>query len=174
MIICEKCANFSNCECVPYDVECDNNFKEKVGVNDISDAQIIKALQKVKGHQIVTGNVCVETNTFDCVTVAQLIEIYNRQQADLEFAKKINALQMEELQKAQAEIEKLRKKNKTLVVENISLTHTLEREITKAIKEFAERLKVNYSKPLFAVGSYNEFIREVDNLVKEMVGENNV
>ena len=42
---------------------------------------------------------------------------------------------------------------------------------TKAIKEFAERLKINYSKPLFAVGSYNEFIREVDNLVKEMVGE---
>lgn len=41
----------------------------------------------------------------------------------------------------------------------------------EAIKEFAERLKINYSKPLFAVGTYNEFIREVDNLVKEMVGE---
>jgi hypothetical protein len=34
MIICEKCANFSNCECVPYDVECDENFKEKVEVDE--------------------------------------------------------------------------------------------------------------------------------------------
>lgn len=25
-IICERCAN-SDCECVPYDVECDENFK---------------------------------------------------------------------------------------------------------------------------------------------------
>ncbi len=28
MIICEKCSN-SNCECVPYDMECDENFKPK-------------------------------------------------------------------------------------------------------------------------------------------------
>ena len=32
MLICERCAKFCNgCECVPYDVECDENFKEKVG-----------------------------------------------------------------------------------------------------------------------------------------------
>ena len=30
MLICEKCTKFRNgCECVPYDVECDENFEEK-------------------------------------------------------------------------------------------------------------------------------------------------
>ncbi len=29
-IICERCKKFCNgCECVPYDVECDENFEEK-------------------------------------------------------------------------------------------------------------------------------------------------
>jgi hypothetical protein len=33
MLICEKCANFGNdCECVPYDVECDENFVEKLQI----------------------------------------------------------------------------------------------------------------------------------------------
>ena len=30
MLICERCTKFYNgCECVPYDVECDENFEEK-------------------------------------------------------------------------------------------------------------------------------------------------
>lgn len=30
MLICEKCTKFRNgCECIPYDVECDENFEEK-------------------------------------------------------------------------------------------------------------------------------------------------
>ena len=41
----------------------------------------------------------------------------------------------------------------------------------EAIKEFADRLKENYNKPLFFVGGYIDFISVVDNLVKEMVGE---
>jgi hypothetical protein len=28
-MICENCANCCNCECVPYDVECDKNFISK-------------------------------------------------------------------------------------------------------------------------------------------------
>ena len=45
---------------------------------------------------------------------------------------------------------------------------------TKAYREFAERLKEKYDKPLFYLGSYEQFMSEVDNLVKEMteVSEN--
>lgn len=31
-IICERCVKH-NCECVPYDVECDENFEEKESVD---------------------------------------------------------------------------------------------------------------------------------------------
>lgn len=35
-IICERCKKFCNgCECVPYDVECDENFKEKETIETI-------------------------------------------------------------------------------------------------------------------------------------------
>lgn len=39
---------------------------------------------------------------------------------------------------------------------------------SEAIKEFAERFKEKYEKPFFYLGSYEQFMREVDNLVKEM------
>lgn len=35
-MICEKCSR-CNCECVPYDVECDKNFKEKKTIGEIKE-----------------------------------------------------------------------------------------------------------------------------------------
>lgn len=26
---CEHCINYQNCECVPYSIECDENFEER-------------------------------------------------------------------------------------------------------------------------------------------------
>ena len=33
-IICEKCAN-TDCECTPYDTDCDKNFKEKIETKEL-------------------------------------------------------------------------------------------------------------------------------------------
>lgn len=35
MIICERCANRQNCECTPYDVECDTRFKDVKETNKL-------------------------------------------------------------------------------------------------------------------------------------------
>jgi hypothetical protein len=79
----------------------------------------------------------------------------------------IEKIALDLINRQQAEIERLEKVN-----DSFTDIGKLYSEVkAEAIKEFADRLKINYSKPLFAVGSYNEFIREVDNLVKEMVGE---
>ena len=88
----------------------------------MTDNEIIKALEKVKGHQIVTGNVCVETNTFDYVTVAQLIEIYNQQQEEIERLKE----DRKRLKKVQMQLDDLCIMHRTIRVE--------------AIKEFAKKL----------------------------------
>ena len=37
-IICTRCAN-TDCECVPYDTECDQNFKEKVKTKEVESEQ---------------------------------------------------------------------------------------------------------------------------------------
>lgn len=52
--------------------------------SELTDEQIIESLKKVKGHQIVTGNAFSESNTYDYVTVAKIIEIYNRQKAEID------------------------------------------------------------------------------------------
>lgn len=103
------------------------------------------------------------------------LDLINRQQAEIEklnvelvgMRGACNSYKMH-YDNAKAEIEKLERV--TSYLEGVCES-TPDKVRAEAIKEFAERLKINYSKPLFAVGSYNEFIREVDNLVKEMVGE---
>lgn len=45
-MICEKCAKRGkNCECVPYDVECDNNFEE---ISKIKMMYIVTAIRDVE------------------------------------------------------------------------------------------------------------------------------
>lgn len=39
------------------------------------------------------------------------------------------------------------------------------------VKDLADRLKKKYDKPLFYLGSYEQFMGEVDNILKEMVGD---
>lgn len=80
----------------------------------------------------------------------------------------------------QAEIERLQGAvqewvdGKCLSQKHLLMIGELQNEIetakAEAIKEFAERLKENYTKPLFFAGGYIDFIRVVDNLVKEMEG----
>lgn len=86
----------------------------------------------------------------------------------------------------EAEIERLKSKNNTLAIDRAilkSLCKSLQKDVetakSEAIKEFAERLKksafdcdVSFG---FGREHYTEAVTvfEIDNLVKEMVGENN-
>ena len=90
--------------------------------------------------------------------------LYEKEKAKVEKAKEKCIALMKELQTAKIEIERLQHKNAELQHEILSCK-------SEAVKEFAERLKRNYEKPLFYIGGYNDFIRTVDNLVKEMAGD---
>ena len=124
----------------------------------MTDNEIIKALEYCV-HNLYKCPECPYNNETVSKCSVKLkfdtIDLINRQQAEIERAKEINEQLYEEMSERQKE--------------EVSIAKRMARK--KAIKEFADRLKINYSKPLFAVGSYNEFIREVDNLVKEMVGD---
>jgi DNA-directed RNA polymerase specialized sigma54-like protein len=97
---------------------------------------------------------CKNCTVEDCKDpLRQALDLINRQQAEIE---RLTIL---------AKLGNMRADDYRAMRDKCNTTRA------EAIKEFAERLKINYSKPLFAVGSYNEFIREVDNLVKEMAGE---
>ena len=110
---------------------------------------------------------------------SDILDLINRQQAEIEELKherevlledihhsadQINE-QIEELEDARREIERLRENNKA-IMQTMADVHT------EAIKEFAERLKQKifvspYDVNLFA--PYTDNL--IDNLAKEMVGE---
>ena len=79
------------------------------------------------------------------------------------------------INRQQAEIERLQSKIKTnegLVLEIFENKRTWERLARiKAIKEFAERLKEEYFTERFCGQKYDLIHDWIDNLVKEMVGE---
>ena len=120
------------------------------------------------------------------------IEDFNRQQAEIEKLQQNLKEAHIDIQEKQEQIESLIAGQETLqkyiaekdaeienmndlVVYNANCATKLQKELfkakTEAVKEFAERLKRNYEKPLFYIGGYNDFIRTVDNLVKEMAGD---
>ena len=78
-----------------------------------------------------------------------------------------------------AEIENYRHNNQKLVVENLQMIKSIKHLKAEAIKEFAERLKDKSSKiSLVCSGAlvktdYTIAGTDLDNLVKEMVGDHN-
>lgn len=91
----------------------------------LTDEEIIKAFYIViesKGKDAVFANVDIKKEgsceyKHIALTFDDILDLLNRQQAELDFAKTINALQMEELQKEQAEIERLNAKIKSVYKE---------------------------------------------------------
>ena len=84
----------------------------------------------------------------------------------------------QELNQILAEVENLRRENEELKIENKSLRsaancyklHYNEAR-TEAIKEFVEKLKKRYDNPVWYLGGSNGFFDNLDNFVKEMVGD---
>lgn len=126
----------------------------------MTDNEIIKALEYCQSETTENCNKCPLVFKGACQQecLRKAFDLINRQQADLEFAKNINALQMEELMKAQAEIERLEKENTILSrnadtafqdglneAQELYAEEIKSRVKTEAIKEFAERLKAKFA-----------------------------
>ena len=149
-------------------------------MSKMTDKQIIKALGFCKDNGILAENcekcayykygaLCMDT------MFENVLDLINRQQAEIEklnvelvgMRGACNSYKMH-YDNAKAEIERLQK------LLDGKCDRCIAKDRADAIKEFAERLKVNHiSKDdkgkLHLLVEYNEF----DNLVKEMVGDDN-
>ena len=111
--------------------------------------EIIKALECMKG---------ISENDISTITVKNAIALINRQQAEIERLK-------EELE--------IRNQKRASIFE---ISNAYERGRTKAIKEFAEKVKAkcDYMNDYYGLDygwAIDRIYEEVDELVKEMVGE---
>lgn len=144
----------------------------------MKDNDIKKALECCQYEGVETCRDCPMFYThefdneidFDCgkYIYGRALDLINRLQAEVK--------EKDDVIKAQADTIFLYEqviKDKTAEVERYKgVIKLLEKDVqiakAEAIKEFAERFKDKYEKPFFYLGSYEQFMREVDNLVKEM------
>ena len=146
----------------------------------MTDEQIIKALKICFEDEECTGcplenneNECEKFNVWE-----QAFDLINRQKAEIERLKTENKDISEQFRILDVECERLEKANENQKaeierhrehIELLDIEHEAIRN--KAIKEFAEELISRFSTEIY--GWYGEIvlIDDIDNLVKEMVGE---
>ena len=139
--------------------------------------KIIEALQELYNRLLLNYNDGVQFEQLeeDRLTVNNTLDIVNRQQAEIERLKAKCENTQIGYNFAKADIERL---NKELIEKKLRkemLHYTVEEVKAEAIKEFAEELKQR----TLIQPEYNDFVKEflkiihrnIDNLVKEMVGE---
>ena len=147
----------------------------------MTDKEIIKALECCTPENESCLNCpLIDVSVPECAGILYkaTIDLINRQQAEIEELKherevlledihhsadQINE-QIEELEDARREIERLRETNKA-IMQTMADVHT------EAIKEFAERLKEKYPWKGDYLYSTRRTVENIDNLVKKMVGE---
>ncbi len=156
----------------------------KVWLKKMTDNEIIKALECCIniGERGCTDCPAYDTKIDDCVGIPwkSILDIINRLQAENDkLAKDWSDITIEKdelfdiAEKQKAEIERLNKEIDRL--SQIILYHP--GQMADAIKDFAERLKAKEAIHFCKCGEpfvYTDlFNGEIDNLVKEMVGDNN-
>lgn len=146
----------------------------------MTDNEIIKALENAK---LVVNDGDAETLAF----FDSLIDFINRQKAEIEKLEKENTVFREIIKKQDDEISALRKDllkrenleesfSKSVKQFDKRLEKTVKLERAEAYKEFAARLKTEYAKGMSwfkKKESYYVDVSDIDNLVKEMVGDDN-
>lgn len=144
--------------------------------NSLTDAEIKKALE------------CAIRNNCDCNCVFLLpnkvqdvLDLINRLQADYET---LNQQEEKAHQycknvcepKYKAEVERLKDYNENLQTANTALSNEILETKAEAYKEFSEKLKEFIHNKFKDLDEYEfEYVttREIDNLLKELVGEDN-
>lgn len=141
-----------------------------------TDAEIIKALeccQKV----LPNCRECPieESQRIMCCDLIKgyAINLINRLQADIENYKQIAENQQKIILDKAFENKRLRTSNDALRMANELCKGWEERAKAEAYKEFAELVKANKSKLFNYIYSSKGFDNQIDNLLKEKVGEDN-
>lgn len=140
----------------------------------LTDNEIIKALKESLEIMLCEGDLQRSA------TISKSLDLINSLQAENEKNENIIRLADKTIETANAEIERL-KEEKTKFENKIDeiyplvmqLPNAMQQAKSEAYKEFAERLK-RFIIPQKADGYTREIIlkSDIDNLVKEMVGEN--
>ena len=114
----------------------------------MTDNEIIKALEEYRNSKIVQSDNGV-------ISIGNILDLINRQQAENKELKTENLILSQK---------------RFNIFERIEFTDKLKKQIkSEAIKEFAERLKKEYTETFLVSG--DTVIEILDNLVKEMVGD---
>lgn len=138
----------------------------------MTDAEIIKALECHADSDLASCKECPLLNIQDCCYLLskEAFDLINRQKAEIETEK----TKVEFLERANSELYNTNRLLNQQVAESFMDSV---KAGTKAIKEFAERLKaraketVVYKNELCAMGTPFVIVKDIDNLVKEMVGD---
>ena len=155
--------------------------KRHFGTNDtdkkFNDEEIIKALECCKN---CCCKQCDEEPNFQ-----EAIDLINRQKAEIEKLEKENTVFGEIIKKQDDEISASRKDllkrenleesfSKSVKQFDKRLEKTVKLERAEAVKEFAEKLKNEINiRTTYSREQDKNVMRMIDNLVKEMVGEDN-
>lgn len=139
----------------------------------LTDSEIVKALECCGCSANVCDDCPITTALKDDCKCGEYLatnalDLINRLQAENE--------RVETLNSDLVEIQDIRKKvNLALIAENAELTTAYKTAKAEAYKEFAERLKTEYAKGMNwfkKKESYYVDVGDIDNLLKELVGEN--
>ena len=144
----------------------------------LTDSEIIKALEELIKNFC---NTCKHKNCEACSisVVKQSLDLINRQNAKIEYQKAEIDLLHDEGTKAYNEVNRLQAENERLIGDVITYkvrwakaTVKLDTAKAEAYKEFADRLKI-FVIPQLANGYTREIVlkRDIDNLLKELVGD---
>lgn len=121
----------------------------------ITDNEIIKALEKI------LELMCNEGDLQRSAIISKSLDLINRQKAEIERLKKENNQLAEDWSNVTIEKDLLFDEAKALI----------EKAKVETAKEFAEIVKANKHKLFNYIYSSKGFDEQIDNLLKEMVGE---
>lgn len=117
--------------------------------------------------------ICVLRDS-DCI-VRKAEEEITRQKAEIDELKHERKVLIEDIHcsadKINEQLEEIEKLERTISYLESVRESTSDKVRTEAIKEFVEKLKKRYDNPVWYLGGSNGFFDNLDNFVKEMVGD---
>ena len=125
----------------------------------LTDKEIIKALEQC----VKRGNRNYDTDL--------VLDLITRQQAEILRLKSMNQAKLDTIHDLQVEIEQLKEEANKYQNLWCMAIDDIEKAKSEAVKEFAEKLKEKAMQKF----DWNEYVEvdEIDNLVKEMAGDDN-
>ena len=139
----------------------------------MTDKDIIKALEsEIHLAEYVDSDYC---DGVDLTLIKSAIDLINCQQVEIGELKHEREVLIEDIHhsadKINEQLEEIEKLERTISYLECVCESTPDKVRTEAIKEFVEKLKKHYDNPVWYLGGSNGFFDNLDNFVKEMVGD---